>query len=238
MAGSRLGPSEITGDSQRVSRCVSKISIDLLCWVDVVEDTSMKLLAVTAFSAGNLVAFAGESTDLLTRMEDSVGRSVSLVSTPLDCVRVTAGFVLVSAVIEELLVGMSVDIVAVAADFAQDSSNLKGVSLGFVGAITDFSKGVELMGVVGDWAGMSAHMEGVTADLLAVIADLTGVIANLVGITTDLVGVTADLVGVTADLVGVTADLVGVTADLVGVTADLVGVTAYLVGVSMDLNLW
>jgi hypothetical protein len=234
MAGSQLGPSEITADSLRVSS--GKISIDLLCWVDGVEDTSMKLLAVTAFPSGNIVAFLGESTDLLTRLEDSVGRSVSLVGAPLDSVRVTTSFVHVSAVIEEFLVGVSVDIVAV--DFAQDSSNLKCVSLGFVGAITEFSKGVELIGVVGDWAGMSAHMEGVTADLLAVIADLTGVIANLVGITTDLVGVTADLVGVTADLVGVTADLVGVTADLVGVIADLVGETADLVGVSMDLNLW
>jgi hypothetical protein len=92
-----------------------------------VEDTSMKLLAVTAFSAGNIVALAGESTDLLTRMEDSVGRSVSSVGIPIDCVRVTAGFVLLSAVIKEYLVGVSVDIVAVAADFAQDSSNLKGV---------------------------------------------------------------------------------------------------------------
>jgi hypothetical protein len=231
MAGSQLGPSEITADSLRVSPGVSKISLDLLCWADGVEDTSVKLLPVSTFSEGNIVAFAGEPTDLLIRMEDSVGRSVSLVGTPLDCVRVTAGFVLVSAVIEELLVGMSVDIVAVAADFAQDSSNLNGVSLGFVGAITDFSKGVELMGVVGDWVGMSTHMEGVTADLLGVIADLMGVIA-------DLVGVTANLVGVTADLVGVTADLVGVTADLVGVIADLVGETADLVGVSMDLNLW
>ncbi len=181
MTGSQLGPSEITADSLRVSPGVSKMSIDLLFWVDGVLDTSVTLLAVSAFSAGNIVAFAGESTDLLTRMEDSVGRSVSLVGTPLDCVLVTAGFVLVSAVILELLVGMSVDIVAVAADFAQDSSNLIGVSLGFVGAITDFSKGVELMGVVGDWAGMSAHMEGVTADLVGVNADLTGVIANLVG---------------------------------------------------------
>ena len=207
MAGSQLGPSEITAGSLRVSPSVSKISLDLLCWVDGLVDTSVKLLAVSTFSAGNVVAFAGESTDLLTRMEDSVGRSVSLVGTPLDSVRVTTGFVLVSAVIKENLVGVSVDIVAVAADFAQDSSNLKGVLIGFVGAITDFSKGVELMGVAGDWAGMSAHMEGVTADLLSVIADLTGVVANLVGITTDLVGVTADLVGVTADLVGVSMDL-------------------------------